>query len=171
MPTHTQPAQRLPQRGAFLAKYRISAREFSDSGLRWRDLEDIYQDYSTWCHLLAPHADCAAATLLLCPDVHASKRRIMKPPALIEKIIRKSIEGRSPWVTFSNYATEVPDFIGVRALYLFQEQWPSVDTFIRQKWPIKKTPKPLAYVQEDAPPKVLAALREKSCTITTGRFA
>src|ERR1035441_10399289 len=148
MPLPTAQQHRLPAKVQFLDKYKISAAEFRDSGLRWSDLQTIFADYSQWYTQLPLQAECLAAILRQCPEVHAAKSRAKKPDSLIEKIIRRSVKQRAPWATPSNYVKVVPDLIGIRALHLLQAQWPAVNAFIRRTWPIRARPKPIAYVQK-----------------------
>jgi ppGpp synthetase/RelA/SpoT-type nucleotidyltranferase len=158
----------LPGKANFLGKYRISAAEFDDSGLRWIDLQTIFADYSRWCAQLAPEAECLAAILRQCPEVHAAKSRAKKPESLIEKIIRKSVEKRAPWASPSNYVKVVPDLIGVRALHLIQAEWPAVNKFIRRTWPVKQRPKPVAYIQKPIPTRIRSTFAEGGCTVKIG---
>ncbi len=118
MPPRHPRTGRLEAKAAFLQRFRISPSEFSASGLRWRDLEAIFADYSEWSNILPPQASSLAEMLRLCPEVHAAKSRVKKAENLIEKIIRRSIEENTPWANPRDYIDAVPDLIGLRALVL-----------------------------------------------------
>ena len=169
MPPAPTQQHRLPGKAAFLAKYKISASEFRDTGLRWADLQAIFDDYSKLYEQLIPHVECLAAILRQCPAVHAAKSRVKKPESLVEKIVRRSVEKRSPWAAPFNYVKVVPDLMGIRALYLLQAQWPTVNTFIRRTLPIKLKPKPVSFIQTPIPSMIRSAFEAGGCTVKVGK--
>jgi ppGpp synthetase/RelA/SpoT-type nucleotidyltranferase len=63
----------------------------------------------------------------------------------------------------------VPDLIGVRAIYLFNEQWVFVDNFIRINLPIKRSPKPIAYIQKPIPDRLRSAFTAAGLSVKIGK--
>lgn len=169
MPPTPAQQHRPPAKAQFLAQYKISPAEFSDSGLRWADLQTIFADYSQWWAQIPHQAECLAATLRQCPEVHAVRSRAKKPDNLLEKIIRRSVKQGAPWATPSNYVKVVPDLVGIRAIHLLQAQWPAVNAFIRRTWPIKVRPKPIAYIQTPISAKIRSAFADGGCTVEIGQ--
>jgi GTP pyrophosphokinase len=163
----SQPSNRLLGKKDFLVKYKITNREFEKTDLKWPDLQAIFDDYSKLCNQLKENAEILAAELRQCPQIHATKSRTKKPESLIEKIIRKSVKNGSPWAFPSTYIRVVPDLIGIRGLYLFQEQWPIVDNFIRLNLSIKI--KPMAYIQKPIPARIRSAFIKAGCKVEIGK--
>jgi len=169
MPRSPVPSYVLSGKDSFLAKYKIKDQEFEDAGLNWNDLETIFKDYSSWHRNLLDEAENIAANLRKCPAVHAVRSRVKNPEKLIEKIIRRSIEDGSPWASSRNYIEKAPDLIGVRAIYLFHEQWFSVDRYLRDNFSIRRRPAPTAYIQKPIPKRIRRAFDAAGLVIEKGK--
>ena len=168
MPRHA-PVHRLPPRDEFLVRYRISEQDYENTGLRWAELQSIFDDYHGWYDNLPKIAEGLSSILRRCPAVHVARCRAKNPEKLIAKIIRRSIEEESRWASRSNYVQVVPDLIGLRAIYLMNEQWPEVHRFIRANFPVRRNPKPTAYIQPPIPTRIRSAYENGGLKIKTGK--
>jgi ppGpp synthetase/RelA/SpoT-type nucleotidyltranferase len=65
------------------------------------------------------------------PIIHSIKSRLKDPNNLAEKLQRKLNIGRT--ITKDNIFTEITDFIGVRVLHLYQDQFPEINSAINKK--------------------------------------
>lgn len=64
---------------------------------------------------------------------HSITSRVKSVGSLCEKILRKR-DDRRVRVTVDNYRTEIKDLLGMRALYVFPEEFAEVDSQIYQKY-------------------------------------
>ena len=77
--------------------------------------------------------------------IHSVKSRLKNPEHLRDKIERKQAEGRI--ITLSNFREEITDLIGVRVLYLYQDQFRTIHNEImrqikeRHEWKLVEPPK------------------------------
>ncbi len=147
----------------FLKEFNIKKDEFKATGLAWKDLAKIHEDYQGKRDQYLPTAKDIAERLLQVKAVHSVKYRIKDADHLIEKIIRKKIERPDDEFTLDNYAIAITDIIGVRALHLFKEDWQTIDDFIRKTWKLKE--KPTANVRKGDPEEIIKAFKEKGCKI------
>lgn len=169
MPGTASPSYTLPGRDEFLRKYSIPEDEFQKTGLNWNDLELMFHDYVGWWKPLPEVGEEIAAILRKCHDVHAVKSRAKHPEKLVEKVIRRSIEIGSCWASSSNYVKVFPDLIGVRILYLFHEQWRSVNKFIKTSLPIVSSTSPVAYIQKPTPKRLYVAFTSAGVKVEEGK--
>lgn len=65
------------------------------------------------------------------PVIHSIKSRLKDPTHLAEKIERKAKVGRA--ITKDNLFQEITDFIGVRVLHLYQDQFTLINNAINEK--------------------------------------
>lgn len=100
-------------------------------------LIEIYQDYLSNQEILKQQAEYFANILHLAKDVNSVKRRVKDPFHLLTKIVRKRREAieknqKSPYLNIdvSNYKSIVNDLVGIRAIYLFKENWGLINNFI-----------------------------------------
>jgi ppGpp synthetase/RelA/SpoT-type nucleotidyltranferase len=156
------------KKGPFLRKFGFSLKDYASTGLRWSDLVAIFEDYCGRYAFLQKAADSMMGQISECPQVHAAKRRVKKPERLIEKIVRRSISEKRPWVTRSDYLRVVPDLIGLRALHLFDEEWPEIDSFIRGLWSIKD-PVEVYLQRENEIAVTLEMFEDDCCDIKRGK--
>ena len=79
------------------------------------------------------------------PVIHSIKSRIKDSEHLRDKIERKMDEGRV--ITLNNFCKEVTDLVGVRVLYLYQDQFKIIHREIlkqteeRKEWKLVEPPK------------------------------
>jgi ppGpp synthetase/RelA/SpoT-type nucleotidyltranferase len=68
--------------------------------------------------------------------------RIKDHEHLVEKIIRKHIQGRAEkWdLSVNSYPQVITDLVGVRVLHLFKNDWQSIDGYIRKTWDLQERP-------------------------------
>lgn len=65
------------------------------------------------------------------PVIHSIKSRLKDPKHLEDKLLRKLEKG--VLITKENVFTEITDFIGVRVLHLYQDQFPEINAAINKK--------------------------------------
>jgi len=118
----------------FLKKYNIERAAFTEAKLSWADLESIYSDYEPQRNDFVATGNLVSEHLRQIPEVHSLKMRVKEPEHLIEKIIRKRIEEPGRDITLENYAIQLTDLVGVRALHLFKEDWIKIHKAITEIW-------------------------------------
>jgi len=124
----------------FFEKYHIEPHTFEDAGCNWDMLEEIYDDYHKSIHMYEEPAHFIINKMMRAPNVHSVRYRIKKPEHLIEKIIRKRINNPDKVIDIHNYTYEITDLIGIRALYLFKNDWSPIHNFIINEWEMTETP-------------------------------
>ncbi len=124
----------------FLREFSISEEDFLETGLDWKNLEEIYEDYTKLVPLLEKKADEFTFKLIDSKAVHSVRRRVKKPTHLIEKIIRKGKKYKEKNINVKNYKEIITDLIGVRVLHLFKEDWIEVHKEILKTWEVAETP-------------------------------
>lgn len=83
--------------------------------------------------------------------VHSVKSRLKDPEHLRDKLQRKLSEGRS--ITKENFLTEITDLVGVRVLFMFQDQFASIHEGILnwiddEGWKLVESPKAYSWDPE-----------------------
>lgn len=121
---------------AFFKKYSVQE-YFQKSGLDWKNLEDIYDDYVQYrnteldglCveleNFLMENFNVHSSSNGDIP-LHSIRGRVKSPEHLVEKIIRKRGKEHSykyKDIDVSNYKSIVRDLIGIRILVLAKEEW------------------------------------------------
>lgn len=92
--------------------------------------------------------------------IHSVKSRIKDPEHLRDKIQRKTVSGRE--ISIDNFRNKVTDLIGVRILYLYQDQFQIIHNEImrqvneRKEWKLVEDPK--AYTWDPEAAKVYDSL-------------
>lgn len=124
---------------AFFKKYSVQE-YFQKSGLDWKNLEDIYDDYVQYrnteldglCveleNFLMENFNVHSSSNGDIP-LHSIKGRVKSPEHLVEKIIRKRGKEHSykyKDIDVSNYKSIVRDLIGIRILVLAKEEWEGI---------------------------------------------
>lgn len=104
-------------------------------------LEAIYKDYIKYINTYKNQADFIANILRSNPSIHTVKSRIKNPDRLIEKVIRKTENRKSKYgfdfqFSLENYKEEINDFIGIRVIHIFKEQWRDIHEFIVNTWKV-----------------------------------
>jgi putative GTP pyrophosphokinase len=152
----------------FFKKYGIKKSAFRATGLKWRDLVEIHDDYITKCSDLEPTANYIADCLRRVEAVHSLKIRLKDPEHLIEKIIRKRIGDNSRNINIENYTEEITDLIGIRALHLFKGDWAPIHDFIVEHWDLYESP--TAYIRQGDPESFITRFQERGCNLDEHRF-
>lgn len=85
------------------------------------------------------------------PIIHSIKSRFKDPDHLKQKLIRKSENGKE--INRDNLFEEITDFIGVRVLHLYQEQFIEINNAIQEKinngdWLYVENPKAMTWDPE-----------------------
>jgi len=127
-------------RDEFFSEFSISEDYFSETGLNWKDLQDIYLNYSSLITYLEKEAEHIFSKLRDVPNVHSVRRRVKEPRHLIEKIIRKGKKYSEQGINAENYKSIVTDLIGIRVLHLFKDDWQEIHKEITRLWETKETP-------------------------------
>lgn len=124
---------------AFFKKYSVQE-YFQKSGLDWKNLEDIYDDYVQYrnteldglCveleNFLMENFNVHSSSNSDIP-LHSIRGRVKSPEHLVEKIIRKRGKEHSykyKDIDVSNYKSIVRDLIGIRILVLAKEEWEGI---------------------------------------------
>lgn len=112
-------------------------------------LIEIYRDYIKNQEILKQQAEYFANILHLGEEINSVKRRVKDPLHLLTKIVRKRRkaiedgEEDSPYLDISvdNYKSIVNDLVGIRAIYLFKENWALVNNFILDNFSVCKDEK------------------------------
>lgn len=87
------------------------------------------------------------------PIIHSIKSRLKDPSHLADKLERKRANGKI--ITKDNIFSEITDFIGVRVLHLYQEQFVTINQAINEKiangdWVFAEPPKAYTWDPESA---------------------
>lgn len=127
-------------REQFFKEFSISEDYFKSTGLEWKELEKIHEDYLKLVPILEKEAGHIVSKLIDVPSVHSVRRRVKKASHLIEKIIRKGKKYKDRNISVENYKEIVTDLIGVRVLHLFKDDWKSIHNEILKLWNIHETP-------------------------------
>jgi putative GTP pyrophosphokinase len=130
----------------FLEKYLIDVDEFKQTNLIWENLQKIKTDYESFKIELEEPVKYILEAIHKFNKVHSIRYRIKDSEHLIEKIIRKKIEGDKTEINIDNYKTLITDLIGFRILHLFKEDWLILNDAILKKWDINE--EPIAYIRE-----------------------
>ncbi len=136
----------LSDEKAFLKKYRLDEADYNRTGLKWDQLNSIYEAYLKEMPQIRALENYFSDCLKSVANVHSVITRLKDPERLIETLIRKKISDRDLEITIKNYNEIVTDLVEVRVLHLFKEDWEDVHEYITNKWVLKE--KPTAYVRE-----------------------
>lgn len=142
----------------FLEKYNYTQQDFESTGLIWKDLQTIYDDYLPIIHQLESTAEFIFNSLRKIDKVHSVKFRIKDPEHLIEKIIRKKKDDKNSNINLDNYKSEITDLIGLRVLHLFKFDFEYINEFILKTWDFKSNP--IANHREGDNPDTLKRFQE-----------
>lgn len=153
----------------FLKKYMILEEEFNNTGIDWKSLEEIHEDYIPRTSEYERVAAFLCESLRTANNVHSVKYRVKDPEHLIEKIIRKKIKTPTKIITKENYREKIADLIGIRVLHLFKEEWIEIHEYIISRWGLIN-PKPKANVRAGDHKDMLNTFEEKGCEIVVHPF-
>ncbi len=152
----------------FFEKYCVDKKGFDSTGIHWKDLESIYNDYENTRSDLEATATYIAHCLRQLNAVHSLRIRLKDAEHLIEKIIRKNIKDNSVDINQKNYKDKVIDLIGVRALHLFKDDWVLIHDFIVGHWDLHEPP--TANVREGDPKDFIDNFKKRDCVINIHEF-
>lgn len=132
----------------FFERYQnLNIDEFEKSDLNWEELVEIYNDFKDSLDEYNEEAEYLFRKVIKFKKVHSCKFRVKDPEHLIEKIIRKNINGGDP-VTKNNYREKFHDLIGLRAIHLYKEDWEQIHDQIYNKWSTNFIGIPYAYIRK-----------------------
>jgi ppGpp synthetase/RelA/SpoT-type nucleotidyltranferase len=102
------------------------------------------------------------------PAVHSLKYRVKDADHLIAKIIRKRILAPDRQISIDNYATEITDLIGVRAMHLYKQDWQAIHEFVKETWDLGE--QPTAYVRDGDPQELVDLYAASGCAVKEHPF-
>lgn len=112
----------------FLKEYNIEKEDFEKTGMKWQELNAIYDNY---CVLEPKLRDIGKDFVndylydIEKAGIHSYRYRTKKPRHLIEKIIRKKSQDSAQYAKIDrkNYYKYMTDLIGIRVFFLYREDW------------------------------------------------
>lgn len=123
---------------SFLLEMGITPERFKKLGRDVQILVDIADDYETHKNDLLDEASYIANKLQRCKGVHTVRSRVKDTSHVVEKIIRKweceQVAEKYNTISKDTYKGIISDLIGVRAIYLFKNDWEDVHKHILSKW-------------------------------------
>ena len=125
----------------------LSIEKFEKSQMNWDELVAIYNDYNDSLDDFKDEAEHLFKKVINFSNVHSCKYRVKDPEHLIEKIIRKNIQGEEP-INIENYREKFHDLIGLRAIHLYKEDWEIINNQIYNKWSNNLIGRPYAYIRK-----------------------
>ncbi len=140
-------------RDSFLSSHGLSEATVRDSMLSWSELDAIFVD----CVQASQHREATGNSIVemlrQVPGVHSLKMRVKDPLRVLEKIVRKTAGNSKRSISASDYASEIPDLVGIRILHLFKDEWQPINDFIHKTWELAEDP--VAYYREGDPQEVI----------------
>ncbi len=118
---------------SFLDKMKISKEDFQKSGVQWKTLKAIKKAYKDRVKQYEKIALGYVEELSSFENVHTVRYRVKDVDHLLEKIIRKTLEGEDD-ITVDNYAEKITDIVGVRVLYVFKSDWKRLHEEINKRY-------------------------------------
>ena len=107
--------------------------EMRESGYTRTDLEPILKDFEDCRTMYDDLLQRYVQEIRLFHGVHSTTSRVKSVGSLCEKILRKR-DSRRVCITLDNYRTEIKDLLGIRALYVFPEEFAEVDNQIYEAY-------------------------------------
>ena len=112
----------------FLKEYNIDKETFAQAGMKWAELNAIYDSYCAIEGRLKSIGREFVNDYLYDIDragIHSYRYRTKKPGHLLEKIIRKRSESPEEYqhIDRKNYYKYMTDLIGIRVFFLYREDW------------------------------------------------
>ncbi|WP_337914396.1 RelA/SpoT domain-containing protein [Vibrio cholerae] len=130
----------------FLEQNNISADEWNSSDIEWQALKDIGIDHQSKVEQRKETAELFAKIIQRCSKVHSVRWRVKDPEHLMEKIVRKTINGANSFnsdyigINKDNYHEIITDLVGIRALHLFKDDCLEIDSYLCGIWNTKERP-------------------------------
>jgi len=126
----------------FLETYLHDIKSVEDVGLNWGALVDLHAFYcNNTMGTLDLIAQQVSQKLKAIKGAYIVKYRVKDPEHVIDKIIRKAKDGRI--ITKDNFIEEIDDFVGLRILHLFKDNWEEVYEAVSKEYVAKE--QPIAY--------------------------
>ncbi|WP_083280340.1 hypothetical protein [Pseudomonas citronellolis] len=125
----------------FKKRNRISEEDWIAANITWDELRAIAEDHTQNFDTLSAAARYVAGVVQTFSKVHSVRWRVKDTEHLLEKIIRKRVEGTEKYLAISpqDYHSIITDLVGVRALHLFKEDYSDIDLQIRDAWDLEET--------------------------------
>ena len=123
-----QTRSRMIKKKDFLKEYNIDKETFVQAGMKWAELNAIYDSYCAIEGRLKSIGREFVNDYLYDIDragIHSYRYRTKKPGHLLEKIIRKRSESPEEYqhIDRKNYYKYMTDLIGIRVFFLYREDW------------------------------------------------
>lgn len=147
----------------FLRRFNISRDEFEKSCVTWEQLEEIMADFDGLRDELLSAGQDVLVRVTKITGVHSVRSRVKDREHLAAKIVRKRLEKPDRVITLENYATEVTDLVGVRALHLFKDDWQKIHPEIMDRWETHETP--IAYHRLGDDAAYIEAFKKMGCDV------
>lgn len=126
----------------FLETYLHDIKSVEEVGLNWGALVDLHAFYcNNTMGTLDLIAQQVSQKLKAIKGAYIVKYRVKDPEHVIDKIIRKAKDGRI--ITKDNFIEEIDDFVGLRILHLFKDNWEEVYEAVSKEYVAKE--QPIAY--------------------------
>lgn len=142
----------------FLKSYHHSFSSVSEIGLNWAALVNMHDYY---CSAVKDKLEISAQNLFMelknIPGAYVVRYRVKDPEHVIDKAIRKKID-KGIVINKENFLDEFDDFIGVRILHLFKNDWEAIYNSLREKYDVIEQPK--AYHREGDSKEYLEKCKE-----------
>ena len=149
----------------FLARCRISVSDWQKADIEWDRLHRIGIALESRTRDLEDAADLHARKLQRCAGIHAVRWRVKHPEHLMEKVVRKRVQGSDKYAAIDegNFLSIVSDLIGLRALHLFKEDWEGIHAYVTKNW--NSVEDPVAYVRRGDPEANQDAYKTHGCKV------
>lgn len=137
---------------SFLASYLHDNKSVEEVGLNWAALVELHDFYcNSTIGTLDLIAQQVSQKLKSIKGAYIVKYSLKDPEHVIDKIIRKAKDGRI--ITKDNFLDEIDDFVGLRVLHLFKNNWEEIYTAISKEYAAKE--QPVAYHRKGDDPVFL----------------
>lgn len=142
---------------AFLAAYLHDMKSVEEVGLNWEALVELHDFYcNNTMGTLDLIAQQVSQKLKAIKGAYIVRYRVKDPEHVIDKIIRKARNGRI--ITKDNFLDEIDDFVGLRVLHLFKNNWEEIFEAVSKEYKAKE--QPVAYHRKGDDPGFLKRCEE-----------
>ncbi len=132
----------------FFQKYSIDEQKFDTTDLDWSILVKIYEDYIDFCSRIDGTEMAYIRPISKFSKVHSVRWRIKNPEHLVEKIIRKALNGKKFQLNIENYRDLIKDILGIRALHLYKKDFKIIHNQILKTYNKRLAETPIIYYRE-----------------------
>lgn len=142
---------------AFLAAYLHDYKSVEEVGLNWTALVDLHDYYCNSVQgSLNLIAQQVSQKLMAIKGAYIVRYRVKDPEHIIDKIIRKAKSGKI--ITKDTFLDEIDDFVGLRILHLFKNNWEEIYQAVSKEYDAKE--QPVAYFRKGDDPLFLKRCEE-----------